>query len=77
MTPQDELLVNYWKEHSGHYKEIADYFRRSPVTWLTKKEMSDILVANKHWKLKDERFHEICKAIHATVVKINSRKIID
>ena len=77
MTPREEMLLEYWKEHSNRYKETADYFRRKPVTWLTRREMSDILIENKQWKIPEGQFREICRAIREKVVSINSRDLRD
>ena len=76
MTPKEEMLLNYWKEKTGHYKDTADYFRRKPVTWLTRKEMSDIMIEN-NWKIPEDKFRQICGAIKKKVVSINSRDLRD
>jgi hypothetical protein len=39
--------------------------------WLTKREASDILAANRHWQIDDDKFKAIYREIQKKVTQIN------
>jgi hypothetical protein len=41
------------------------------LIWLTKREASDILIANPQWKIDEERFKAIYREIQKKVTQIN------
>jgi hypothetical protein len=41
------------------------------LIWLTKREASDILIANRHWQIDEKRFKEIYREIQKKVTQIN------
>ncbi len=55
------------QELRGH----IEYRKRKPLIWLTKREVSEILVANGHWQIEEKRFKEIYREIQKKVTQIN------
>ena len=64
MTEYDKAVMQELRDH-------IDYRKRKPLIWLTKREVSEILVANSHWKIEEKRFKEIYREIQKRVTKIN------
>jgi hypothetical protein len=61
----------YDKAVMQELRDHIEYRKRKPLLWLTKREVSDILVANGHWKIDEERFKAIYREIQKKVTQIN------
>ena len=61
----------YDKAVMQELREHIEYRKRKPLIWLTKREVSEILVANGHWKMEEKRFKEIYREIQKRVTQIN------
>jgi len=64
-------LSEYDKAVMQELREHIEYRKRKPLIWLTKREVSEILVANGHWKIEEKRFKEIYREIQKRVTQIN------
>jgi hypothetical protein len=64
MTEYDKAVMQELREH-------IEYRKRKPLIWLTKREVSEILVANGHWNMEEKRFKEIYREIQKRVTQIN------
>jgi hypothetical protein len=64
-------LTEYDKAVMQELREHIEYRKRKPLIWLTKREVSEILVANGHWKVDEKRFKEIYREIQKRVTQIN------
>jgi hypothetical protein len=63
--------LEYYKAVTQELRDHLEYRKRKPLIWLTKREVSDILVANGHWKIDEERFKAIYREIQKKVTQIN------
>jgi hypothetical protein len=61
----------YDKAVMQELREHIEYRKRKPLIWLTKREVSEILVANGHWNMEEKRFKEIYREIQKRVTQIN------
>jgi hypothetical protein len=61
----------YDKAVMQELRDHIEYRKRKPLIWLTKREVSEILVANGHWKIEEKRFKEIYREIQKRVTQIN------
>jgi hypothetical protein len=52
-------------------QDHIDYRKKKPLIWLTKREVSDILAANRHWQIDENKFKEIYREIQKRVTQIN------
>jgi len=48
-----------------------DYRKKKPLIWLTKRDVSNILAANRHWEIDENKFKEIYREIQKRVTQIN------
>jgi hypothetical protein len=61
----------YDKAVMQELRDHLEYRKRKPLVWLTKREASDILAANRHWQIDDEKFKAIYREIQKKVTQIN------
>ena len=61
----------YDKAVMQELRDHIEYRKRKPLIWLTKREVSEILVANGHWQIDEKRFKEIYREIQKKVTQIN------
>jgi hypothetical protein len=61
----------YDKAVMQELRDHIEYRKRKPLIWLTKREASDILIANRHWQIDEKRFKEIYREIQKKVTQIN------
>ncbi len=61
----------YYKAVTQELRGHIEYRKRKPLIWLTKREVSEILVANGHWQIEEKRFKEIYREIQKKVTQIN------
>jgi hypothetical protein len=61
----------YYKAVTQELRAHIEYRKRKPLIWLTKREASDILIANPQWKIDEERFRAIYREIQKKVTQIN------
>jgi len=52
-------------------RDHIDYRKKKPLIWLTKREVSNILAANRHWEIDENKFKEIYREIQKRVTQIN------
>ena len=64
-------ISEYYKAVMQELRDHIEYRKRKPLLWLTKREVSDILVANGHWQIDEERFKAIYREIQKKVTQIN------
>jgi hypothetical protein len=65
------LVTEYDKAVMQELRDHIEYRKRKPLIWLTKREVSEILVANGHWQIEEKRFKEIYREIQKKVTQIN------
>jgi hypothetical protein len=61
----------YYKAVMQELQDHIDYRKKKPLIWLTKREVSDILAANRHWQIDENKFKEIYREIQKKVTQIN------
>jgi hypothetical protein len=61
----------YYKAVMQELQDHIDYRKKKPLIWLTKREVSDILAANRHWQIDENKFKEIYREIQKRVTQIN------
>jgi hypothetical protein len=61
----------YYKAVTQELRDHLEYRKRKPLIWLTKREASDIFIANRHWQIDEKRFKEIYREIQKKVTQIN------
>jgi hypothetical protein len=61
----------YDKAVMQELRDHIEYRKRKPLIWLTKREVSDILAANRHWQIDENKFKEIYREIQKKVTQIN------
>ena len=44
----------YYKAVMQELRGHIEYRKRKPLIWLTKREVSEILVANGHWQIEEK-----------------------
>ena len=64
----------YYRAVTQELRDHIEYRKKKPLIWLTKREVSEILVANGHWKLEEKRFKEIYREIQKKVTEINRKE---
>ena len=61
----------YYKAVTQELRDHLEYRKRKPLIWLTKREVSDILAANRHWHIDEDKFKAIYREIQKKVTQIN------
>ena len=61
----------YYKAVMQELRDHIDYRKKKPLIWLTKREVSNILAANRHWEIDENKFKEIYREIQKRVTQIN------
>lgn len=68
------MNIEYYKAVAEELREHLEYRKRKPLLWLTQREASEILTANRHWNLDEKKFKEIYREIQKKVTEINRRE---
>jgi hypothetical protein len=61
----------YYMAVMQELRDHIDYRKKKPLIWLTKREVSNILAANRHWEIDENKFKEIYREIQKRVTQIN------
>jgi len=61
----------YYMAVMQELREHIDYRKKKPLIWLTKRDVSNILAANKQWEIEENKFKEIYREIQKRVTQIN------
>jgi len=61
----------YYMAVMQELRDHIDYRKKKPLIWLTKREVSVILAANRHWEIDENKFKEIYREIQKRVTQIN------
>lgn len=63
--------IEYYKAVAEELRGHLKYRKRKPLLWLTQREASQVLSANRHWNIDEKKFKEIYREIQKKVTEIN------
>jgi len=61
----------YYKAVANELREHLEHRKKKPLLWLTNREFSNIMAANRHWNVSEKVLMEIYQEIQKKLTEIN------